>query len=133
MTTFKPPYQINPYTFAGIARVIERSEIDIKSIITTVCEYYGIEEAALKEKNRNRDLVKARQMCWSFLDEIGVGCVKAAKIMGGFDHTTVLHGIKTLNDVKSVTPEIMTEYNTLHAMLFRPRLQDLLTNPPAKI
>jgi chromosomal replication initiator protein len=76
----------------------------LKAIAEIVCHNAGLEFEELKQKTRKREIVKARQQYFwlakkftkpkeTTLREIG------SIVMEEPDHTTVIHGINTINDL----------------------------------
>ena len=64
-------------------------------IISTVCEYYSVKPKQLKGAKRDAMLVKPRHLCMYFLKEdAGLTLVEIGNLLGGRDHTTVLHGVE---------------------------------------
>ncbi len=75
-------------------------EVSIDYIQKIVCDYFNLPVEAINSKTRKREIVQARQMAMFFskkhtknsLAAIGVHC-------GNKDHATVLHAIKTINNL----------------------------------
>lgn len=81
-------------------------------IIKAVCGFYGIKPTQLKGPKRDASLVKARQVAMYLLKEkLGLTLVEVGNILGGRDHTTVMHGVekieKMLDGSHSVTEDIL--------------------------
>lgn len=82
-----------------------QSEI-IAAVITEVCEMHNVTLEQLQVKTRRREIVLARQIAMYFLKKYtklslnGIG-----EIFGGFDHTTSIYAIHTVNDLKSTDPD----------------------------
>ena len=77
-------------------------EISIDYIQKIVCDYFELPLELLKSKTRKREVVQARQLAMYFskqftkssLSNIGMHC-------GGKDHATVLHAVKTVDNLVS--------------------------------
>jgi chromosomal replication initiator protein len=75
-------------------------EVSIDYIQKIVCDYFNLPVEAINSKTRKREIVQARQLAMFFskkhtknsLATIGVHC-------GNKDHATVLHAIKTINNL----------------------------------
>ena len=75
-------------------------EISIEYIQKMVCEYFDLPLEVINSKTRKRDVVQARQLAMFFskkhtkssLAHIGKQC-------GNKDHATVLHAVKTINNL----------------------------------
>lgn len=64
-----------------------------KQIIAKVCEYFNIKEVDLKGPRRVKDLVLPRHLVMHILsEELSLTVEKIGEILGGRDHTTVMHG-----------------------------------------
>lgn len=69
-----------------------------KQIIDEACFLYRISFNSLVEKGRKREFVVIRQMiCKVAKDHTSDSLAKIGLELGGRDHATVLHGIKTFN------------------------------------
>ncbi|RLD86051.1 MAG: chromosomal replication initiator protein DnaA [Bacteroidetes bacterium] len=75
-------------------------EISIDYIQKVVCDYFNLPVEAINSKTRKREIVQARQLAMFFskkhtknsLATIGIHC-------GNKDHATVLHAVKTINNL----------------------------------
>jgi len=75
-------------------------EISIEYIQKVVCEYFNLPLDVINSKTRKREIVQARQLAMFFskkhtkssLATIGQHC-------GNKDHATVLHAVKTVNNL----------------------------------
>lgn len=92
--------------------------VTIDRIVEHVTEYFGVRLADLQSRKRTRTIAMPRQICMYLarehtrhsLEEIG-------GYFGGRDHTTVLHGIRTIGDRQDLEPEIGQALETLEAKL----------------
>ncbi len=85
----------------------QKREITPLSIISTVAEDFGINPEDITSKKRNAELVLPRHivmyLCRNLID---VSLINIAKILNKKDHTTIMHGIKRIeNDIKT-NPEL---------------------------
>jgi len=63
-------------------------------IIKNVCYFYNIKPTQIKSPKRSAYLVRARQIAMYLLKkELGLSLVEIGNILGGRDHTTVMHGL----------------------------------------
>lgn len=66
-------------------------------VIECVCNFYNIKPTQLKGPKRDASLVKARQIAMYILQkELGLTLVEVGNILGGRDHTTVMHGVSKI-------------------------------------
>ena len=69
--------------------------VTASDIIHEVCQRYGILKQDLISGTRQRHIAKPRQECMFRLsNEMGMSLPQIGRILGGRDHTTVLHGIR---------------------------------------
>lgn len=79
---------------------VHAKPITIDDIITIVCKHFGIKERLIQKSTRKREIVQCRQIIMYFcklktkesLDTIG-------SLLCDRDHATVLHAIKTVNNL----------------------------------
>lgn len=81
-------------------------------VINHVCEYFNIKTTQLKGPKRDASLVKARQICMYLLyRELGLTYVEIGNLLGGRDHTTIMHGVdkiaKNVDNKDKVTVDIL--------------------------
>lgn len=74
-----------------------RAHIHSEDIIKTICDYYGVKSTQLKGPKRDAGLVRARQICMYMLQkELHMTLVEIGNLLGGRDHTTVMHGVEKI-------------------------------------
>ena len=75
----------------------KRSHVYADDVITTVCEFYQIKPTQLKGPKRDASLVRARQVTMFLLKtELGLTYVEIGNVLGGRDHTTIMHGVEKI-------------------------------------
>lgn len=79
------------YTIPGLRRT--RTTQD--DIINFICDYFNFTREQLMEKNRAREIKEARFMCFIMLRLNTTLTLMAIAKIFSFDHTSVIHGIKT--------------------------------------
>ncbi len=89
----------------------KQRRITPNAILREVCKYYGITIKEIKGKRRLKNLVLPRQVCMYLLrDIIEMGYQSIGDLLGGRDHTTILHGFgkieSSLNNNSSFSKEI---------------------------
>jgi chromosomal replication initiator protein len=66
-------------------------------VIKGICSFYNIKETLIKGPKRDSGLVKARQITMYILkQDLRLSFVEIGNILGGRDHTTVMHGVKKI-------------------------------------
>ena len=74
-------------------------EIPPPLILDETAKYFSLSTGDLMSKSRSRPLTQARHIAMYLMRECtGLSLVKIGEIFGGRDHTTVLHGIKKVED-----------------------------------
>ena len=93
-------------------------EISIDYIQKVVCDYFDMPVELLKSKTRKREIVQARQLAMFFakqltkssLASIGAQC-------GNKDHATVLHAVRTVNNLSETDKRFRTYVDDLRKKL----------------
>lgn len=104
----------DPLFFNYNAMHISKMPADMVSIFKEVCNYYNIDINVAVKKVRKREIVQTRQISMYF-------CKKFTKHSqatigsehGGKDHATVLHAVKTVNNLYDTDRRIRYDINTL--------------------
>ncbi len=69
-------------------------------IIKNVCYFYKVKTTQLKSPKRDAFLVKPRQVAMYLLKkELGLTFVEIGNLLGGRDHTTVMHGVEKVENL----------------------------------
>lgn len=102
----------------------ESVHIHPDDVIKKVCFYYNIKPTLVKGPKREAYLVKARQIAMFLLKkDLGLTLVEIGNVLGGRDHTTVMHGIEKLEKILS-TPNSQTSNLSLEIMGIKKILPD---------
>ena len=89
-----------------------------KAILTTVANYYGIDIEGLTGKRRDRKTSLARQVTMYLLRERNhCGLAEIGKMLGGRDHTTIMHGCEKIAAELDVNPELQDSVNDIRQKL----------------
>ncbi len=71
---------------------------DAKKVITAVCSYYNLKISDLRGDRRKREVVRPRQvLMWLLRNSSGLTLKEVGALLGGRDHTTVMHGVETIS------------------------------------
>lgn len=71
--------------------------ITLPNISRVVCRYYGITREHMKTQRRTLNVVRPRQIIMYLAKKhIGLSYPVIGQKLGGMDHTTVLHGARTI-------------------------------------
>lgn len=86
-------------TLKNIVHDIE-TEVGIDFIQKTVSEYFSVSLEDMKAKTRKKEIVIARQVAMYFAKEYTHHSLKSIGFhFGGRDHSTVIHGVQSINDM----------------------------------
>lgn len=70
-----------------------------EEVLKTICDFYSLKITALKGTKRDAKLVRARQACMYVLKKEGLTYSEIGNLLGGRDHTTVMHGVTKIEDL----------------------------------
>ncbi len=91
----------------GAAAKEEKSNIHPDDVVRVVCEHFNIKPTQLKGTKRDAALVKARHICMYLLKEkLGLTHVEIGNLLGGRDHTTIMHGVEKIGIQKETNTTI---------------------------
>lgn len=69
-----------------------------EEIINNICTFYKIRPSQIKSAKRDASLVKPRQIAMYLLKkQLGLTFSEIGEILGGRDHTTVMHGVEKIS------------------------------------
>jgi len=78
----------------------KRRDISIEEIQRVVCHYFDIPEDLIRGKSRKKEIAFARQVAMYLSKEMTHYSLKSIGLhFGGRDHTTVIHAIRTIDDL----------------------------------
>lgn len=89
-------------------------------VISVVAKYFDYRNKDLTGKSRKADLVTARHVAMYLLrEELGLQLIRIGELMGGRDHTTIMHGVDKIRgeigDNKEVRNKIMNLKHNLYS------------------
>ena len=86
----------------------------LETVIETVVEVCKVNRKKMMSKDRARELVIARNFCYLFTKKYTAYSLKEIGIrFAGRDHTTVIHGIRTTNDLMAIKDPAITRLHEL--------------------
>ena len=103
-----------------IKSLIEDSQksVNIDKIIDVVTVHYNVKVGDVKGKSRLRDVVIPRQVAMYLAKEMTELSLKTIGYhFGGRDHSTVIHAIQTINDLKEQDKELDLKINNIRTDL----------------
>jgi chromosomal replication initiator protein len=85
----------------------DRRSVSSDMVIRTVASYYGLKPSQLKSKNNARRISQPRQVAMYICKDLtGLSLPQIGKDFGGKHHTTVLHSIRKIEEMKKSDSEI---------------------------
>lgn len=93
--------------------------VTIDSVVRAVAEEYGLQPAQLKQKTNAHNISYPRQIAMYLVKELTQASLpEIGRAFGGKHHTTVLHSIHKIDDLRHKDPELNTRIlkitDTLH-------------------
>jgi chromosomal replication initiator protein len=102
---------------SDILRSTDR-KVTLDQIIKTTCEYYNIRQADITGSSRARAVARPRQMAMYLSKTLtSRSYPEIARKLGGRDHTTVLYGVRKIEELMSVDSQIAEDAELLRRML----------------
>lgn len=89
----------------GLAKHDKR--VPPQEILEVVANYYGIKTTAIKSPKRDRPIARPRQIIMYLCKtELGLTLEDVGGLLGGRDHTTVMHGVETVTRELSINERL---------------------------
>lgn len=102
---------------SDILRSTDR-KVTLDQIIKTTCEYYKIRQADITGASRARAVARPRQMAMYLSKALTTRSYpEIARKLGGRDHTTVLYGVRKIEEMMLVDSQIAEDAEILRRML----------------
>ena len=88
--------------------------ITLELIMKAVADYHRIRIADLMGKKRTRNIARPRQMAMAIAKELtSLSLPAIGDAFGGRDHTTVMHAVKKIAELRDQDPELKQDYDKL--------------------
>ena len=92
----------------------EKKQPSVDEIINAVCQHFNISAEAINGPSRKRELVEARQVSMYMAQKLTkTPTTRIGKIMGGRDHSTVLHSCAKVEDRLTRDVDFRTELQAI--------------------
>jgi len=106
-------FELVKKTVKEIATVRE-TNISIDYINKVVCEYFGVDENKVREKNRKKEVVIARQVAMYLSKKLTRSSLKTIGLhFGGRDHSTVIHAYNNIDRLIEEDPSLKESIDTI--------------------
>ncbi len=95
-----------------------QKQLSIKDLVERVARYYDVEENAIYEKTRKKEVVKPRQVIMYLMrEDFHISYPTIGTKLGGRDHTTVIHSCDKIRNDLASSPALQQEIEEVRAML----------------
>ncbi|MFQ6546888.1 chromosomal replication initiator protein DnaA [Aestuariibius sp. 2305UL40-4] len=102
---------------ADILRVSER-KVTVEEIQRKVSEYYSIRLSDMIGPKRKRDYARPRQVAMWFCKQMTSRSLpEIGRRFGGRDHTTVIHGVRRIDELRSKDSQLADDLENLRRVL----------------
>ena len=96
-----------------------RAQITPERVINQVTGYYKVSLAELRGRGRSKDIVAPRQVAMFLLrEETGLSLVEIGQLLGGRDHSTVMHGVSKIEKGLDTDSSLRTKVNAIREQLY---------------
>ncbi|MBU4210065.1 chromosomal replication initiator protein DnaA [Patescibacteria group bacterium] len=96
----------------------DRASMSPRHIISVCAKFFQVKTSDLCGKSRKKDLVQARHITAHFLlDEINLPLEKVGRLLGGRDHTSIMHARDKIHHQLSTNPQTKQLINQIHTLL----------------
>lgn len=87
-------------------------------VLDAVSNHYGVDREAIKGTKRDKKTAQARQVTMYLMrEESDMSATAIGRALGGKDHTTVLHGCRTIENKLNVEPNLRRDVVTIREAL----------------
>ena len=99
--------------------LIEKEEkLSPDVIINKVCSYFGISQAEITGKKKNKEVVEPRMIAIYLIDDmLDIPLVTIGKLFGGRDHTTIMHARDKITDLMKKDNKTMSIVNDIKSKI----------------
>jgi chromosomal replication initiator protein len=100
---------------------ISRRFVKPETIVQAVARYFHVSEEEMRGKQRDKRVMLPRQMAMYLLrEETELPLVEIGNLLGGRDHTTVLHSVEKIGTELSNGSPLIKELNALRESIYSP-------------
>lgn len=96
-----------------------RNRMPADEMIRVVARHYGVKPRQVSGACREPAMVKARSIVAKILRERGVSYPVIGRVLGGRDHSTIVHMIHTWDSRTKYNPEMIPLYEAIKQDLVR--------------
>jgi chromosomal replication initiator protein len=106
---------------AALQDIVSRqAELTVEQIIEDVAEFYRLDPEILIGRGRSKDISAARQMAMYLArEETGASLPHIGEVLGGRDHTTVMHGWEKIASRIEQNDRLRREMLAIREMIYQ--------------
>lgn len=105
--------------FLGKREISSHKVVSPKEILNQTAKFYNLKPSDLVGPKRNRGLVRPRQITMYLVREyLKTPLVVVGQLLGGRDHTTIMHGVKTIEAEIKKSNEVAKEVEEIKNSIF---------------
>jgi len=106
-------------TLEGIIASNSHKNFDPSEIIAKTAQYFNLAVNDILGKSRERKLVRPRQIAMYIMrDELNMPFPKIGDVLGGKDHTTIMHGVKLITNLIKKDEQIQNHITLIKENLY---------------
>ena len=96
--------------------------VDTADIVSAACKYFSISKEDIFGKGRKKELMRPRQIViYLIREQTSKSLPEIGKIMGGKDHTTILHSQRKISDDLKTDSTLKDEIEALREIILSPK------------
>lgn len=108
-----------PVNGVGPGGTQQKKRVSSQEVLDSVASYFGIKSTALKGQKRDRPIARPRQVfMYLARTELGLTHEDIGGLLGGRDHTTVMHGVETITQELSTNTRLREAVEGIKNQLF---------------
>jgi len=108
---------------SGFASTKTKKAVNVKHLLSAVCDFYSIENDDIMSKNREQKISLPRQILMYLMrEELKFSFPNIGKELGGRDHTTVMHACKKIKSELENNIKMKQEVETLKQNIYNQTL-----------
>jgi len=87
-----------------------KKQIKSSQVIEAVAQYFNLKTTQLKSPTRVKSIALPRQILMYLLrTELGIPLMEVGKLLGGRDHTTIIHGVEKITKLLSTNEDLRVD------------------------
>lgn len=93
---------------------LQQKMVTLENILKTTADYFKLRVSDLLSKKRTRNIARPRQMVMALAKDLTSHSLpEIGELLGGRDHTTILHGVRTIKKLRETDHQVDEDFNKL--------------------